>query len=74
MHLPQATPGQQSGVRCWGFNVQGVLGTGFPAGMSTALPVKVPGLETDVVRVVVGLVATCGVTSGGALRSKAVIV
>jgi alpha-tubulin suppressor-like RCC1 family protein len=68
IHVKQALAVSNRGVRCWGENSSGVFGTAIAANARSQTPVKIPGLETDVVSVVVGFTATCGLTSGGALK------
>ncbi len=55
-----------SGLRCWGSNDYGELGTGNTVALAT--PTGVIGLASGVAAVVAGAVVTCALTNAGALQ------
>jgi alpha-tubulin suppressor-like RCC1 family protein len=54
------------GVRCWGVNVNGMLGDGTTTSRPT--PVSVVGLASGVAAVVAGESFTCALTTGGGVK------
>ncbi len=56
--------GSAGGVYCWGRNGQAQLGV---VGAAGTLPLRVPGLPSDIVEVALGWYHTCARTSGGDL-------
>jgi alpha-tubulin suppressor-like RCC1 family protein len=54
------------GVKCWGLNAYGELGTGTNIG--SRVPVDVSGLATGVVSIAAGEFHTCAVTNAGGVK------
>lgn len=65
-HTCVVTPA--GGVRCWGGNGSGQLGSALPLGTGSADPVEVGGLGDDVRAIAAGAFHTCGLTAGGGVK------
>lgn len=61
---------EQGGLKCWGQNAFGALGTGSIGGFgdSSTVPLDVVGLATGVAKVFVGMTGACAITDAGALK------
>lgn len=54
------------GARCWGYNLGGQLGDG--TNITRFNPVNVSGLDSDVVAIHAGVLHSCALVSGGAMK------
>ena len=54
------------GVKCWGYNGSGQLGTGLPA--NSNIPVQVSGLTGGVAAITAGAYHTCALLTGGGVK------
>ncbi|MEC8948009.1 MAG: hypothetical protein VX897_06775, partial [Actinomycetota bacterium] len=56
------------GVKCWGFNHHGQLGSGTASWTSSLTPADVPGLTSGVASIDTGFAWTCVVTTAGGAK------